>query len=1154
MSVPHRPSVYDRLRPHLDAADLVRRLGLDLRRSIGSELYCRPLCHESTSGESLQINAHTGRWNCKACQGAGYYGDLIHLAEYALTNGGKPSHGGQTETHRQAVEWLCGQFGIPFDAERATGDPGLDVVHAFAMLAHQHLLERPDVLEWIQDKWGFDRQTVEGYGLGFMPDPILASITREASQPESRGAFRASGLGWYDPAGRWRTHFAGRVTFPYLEHGRAVYLIGRATPWTPLLDNGAKPPKYHKLRVHSDERPYVSPRVTNDHLYNEPVMRSAQDAVVVAEGVADAVALSALGVPVVSPVTISFNAVDLERFTRKAREQGIARVEILFDNELSGSGNYAARRAGLKLVEQGIAARILTLPLGDPQKAAREEVVQALGQELFDELERSEPRRRKELIEENVPDPSKRAWILEHVQLSKIDAAEWSAAAGAGAPGIFNEIRRKGRDVLELEVEELANGLEGLDDPSARAAHFHPVVELAAHVEDRLMREHYAGVIASAAGRGVTKIEIAKRIAAYRRDVVRPKRKDDARAAKAKAAGADAKTSLVLLPPEIQHVQPPAPPAPSAEKDTRPAAPPPPGAKVQTEHERYAPAREAVARCVEAKVPQEELGEYVAQTITRSMGYTPFRTARELYLVRGSERIPVGISERSPTFATLLMRASGLTARKTSHAGYIAQVVYFLEHQGRKAEEVSWSFVDSDRSVWFPLGDPAGNLVRLAPGELQQVRMSEARVPAVAGQDFAPLAFVEEDGGIQRAIDAFRWTSLDESGRLILVHWLACLPILRRVGTLPIVRIEGGSSSGKTRTVDAVAWLVNGRKSSSVPTAAALVSRMATEMLTIDDNRETGDVSPAFLGTMLQATHLGAREKRTGKADTGTVIERVCGALLMNGVEPIHDGKPEVASRMLVLRCDRSHRVPDSPRDESQLRAAMLDARNGFWSEALRRCAWAMKADEIHGNGLAEQIEEVFASTRIGRLSSYLRLMVLVWIAGQPEGDRPRHLESLPPVWARAFAAVGSRSLESLLKEELAVTALRYVFAYGRQVAEKPSGLSHLPAREAFGGSFTVDDEKGDASLGPIRVSKLARLARTAAKDLNGPDSLARFLRAGQLEERLVDGQEFVEASGFRLDFSTTNAGRVRVTVYQFPEGTAPASSAGGGDTWTGPA
>ena len=247
--MPHdnRTSVYERLRPHLNALDLIDRL-------------------------NLEVNVHSGRWNCKAFQSVFLYGDLFQLVEYAIAGGRAPSRGnaqGASESHRNALVWLCDQFGVPFNRDRVTGDEGLDVVHMIAMRAHRYLLDScEEMLSWIEEKWGFDRGVVESYGIGYLPSPMLPSVLAESSRPESRRAFRSSGVGWFDSSGGFHTRFEGRVLFPYLEHGRAVYLIGRSTPSTPMIDGERPPPKYHKLSVHSEDRPYVSKSVTNDHLYN----------------------------------------------------------------------------------------------------------------------------------------------------------------------------------------------------------------------------------------------------------------------------------------------------------------------------------------------------------------------------------------------------------------------------------------------------------------------------------------------------------------------------------------------------------------------------------------------------------------------------------------------------------------------------------------------------------------------------------------------------------------------------------------------------------------------------------------------------------------------------------------------------------------------
>ncbi|RMF78440.1 MAG: hypothetical protein D6744_10115 [Planctomycetota bacterium] len=518
------------------------------------------------------------------------------------------------------------------------------------------------------------------------------------------------------------------------------------------------------------------------------------------------------------------------------------------------------------------------------------------------------------------------------------------------------------------------------------------------------------------------------------------------------------------------------------------------------------------------------------------MGFTAFKTPESLFLVRGSERIEVGLGSGNRDFATIAWRASGLTPASATHRSYLTVAIYFIAQDARAVEDVSWSFVDENKCVFFPQGDAEGRLLHITPDGVKRTRMSQAKVPAVAGVEFEPFEYVEQDGGIDQVSNAFRWTSLPPDERMVLVHWLVALPLLRRIGTIPIMRIEGGSGSGKTRTVDAVSWLVNGRDCSSVPTAAALASRLAREMLTIDDNRESTDVTPAMLGTLLQATQLGARSKRKINSDTGTVVERVAGALLMNGVEPIHNGKSELASRMLTIRCSRDYMSVDSPRSESELHNALLAARDSFWSEAARRCAAVMRMDKLHGGRFSAAIEEAFGATRIGRMSVYLRAMVFAWIAGKPESEQQDLLDAgLPPCWRAVFGKLSESAMSSLVAEELAVVAVEYAFAFARSVAEAESQYGSVAV--AVDGKYQHDLDKGDEALGEIGARQLARLAREAGKQLNAPWAVTHALRAGQLEQRILDGQEFLRAAGYEVEARRANSGRWRFTFYRHGEG-----------------
>jgi len=72
--------------------------------------------------------------------------------------------------------------------------------------------------------------------------------------------------------------------------------------------------KYKKLAVRNDRNnDHVAQCVQNDVLYNEDVLLTRPERVIITEGVTDCISLMEHGFPVVSPVTVQIREADWER-------------------------------------------------------------------------------------------------------------------------------------------------------------------------------------------------------------------------------------------------------------------------------------------------------------------------------------------------------------------------------------------------------------------------------------------------------------------------------------------------------------------------------------------------------------------------------------------------------------------------------------------------------------------------------------------------------------------------------------------------------------------------------------------------------------------------------------------------------------------------
>ena len=361
-------------------------------------LFCDCPNHRSQSHRSLHIWLDKQGWYCHAC---GVGGDILQLVEFVrcgvVTRG---QSGAMPDSHRQARDFLAERVGLPPLSKLAAANPGeteeayrltlrvREALTALADVCHQRLMANAEVLAWFRTKYGIGEETIANLKIGFADNSCEPSVARTLM--DGPGAFT---LGELTATSAFRPtaqdgivpFFDGRIVFPYWSRGRVVFMIGRKTPWTPEVD--WEKSKYKKLAVRNDrDHKHVAPCIRNDVLYNEDVLLSRPERVIITEGVTDCISLMEHGFPVVSPVTTKIRDADWERLLPKLR--GVKTVFVCQDNEISEAGMQGALKTARILADHGIATRVAVLPLGEKQRAAREKLAGLLaGSPQADDLE-----------------------------------------------------------------------------------------------------------------------------------------------------------------------------------------------------------------------------------------------------------------------------------------------------------------------------------------------------------------------------------------------------------------------------------------------------------------------------------------------------------------------------------------------------------------------------------------------------------------------------------------------------------------------------------------------------------------------------------------------------------------------------------------------
>ena len=455
---------YAELRATTDIGTVAEHLlGDRITNRTATDLHVDCPRHSSDSGRSLHVSLIGGVWHCFAC---GRGGDMIHLAEFVATGQvTKGVSGPMPQSHREARDTVAEIAGLPplgsngltpeaiaeQEGQRLEGERVRRVLGEVTDHYSQSLLADPEMLEWLEERYGFDERTVREFRIGFAGDEqglvqVLLDKGMSADDLVGSGVFLPDKSG-----GLPRPFFRNRVVFPYIQNGEVVYLIGRQTPRTE--DVGWEKAKYKKLPCFDEQkRPNVSSTIDNGVLWGEDVLRTSPERVVVAEGITDAIAASAAGFTVVSPVTVRFKPDDLERVLPALKRA----TEIVFvlDNELSEIGLTAALETAEYLREQEVEALVAELPLGEEQEKARKGFAGLLGEKALKRFSRASSNMKKEVLKEALGDDAekpKRAKDL--LGKAKIDLAEWFKAGGTAVE--FEDILDAARDPLSVRIDRL---------------------------------------------------------------------------------------------------------------------------------------------------------------------------------------------------------------------------------------------------------------------------------------------------------------------------------------------------------------------------------------------------------------------------------------------------------------------------------------------------------------------------------------------------------------------------------------------------------------------------------------------------------------------------------------------------------------------------
>ena len=197
-------------------------------------------------------------------------------------------------------------------------------------------------------------ETIKKFRIGFAPDSSIELTRLLCGNGFTREEMIATGLLRRHGNNGVISPMNGRIVYPYLRKSCPEYLIGRITELTPANLANAK----YSKQISFDGR-YRLP-MSSPALFNMDALISADHALLVTEGITDAIKATEAGIPTVALGTTAFKTSFLDEIGSLLRGKIVI---VCFDSEKSGVGSEAAAKVMHHLKSRGVDVYQVTLPM-----------------------------------------------------------------------------------------------------------------------------------------------------------------------------------------------------------------------------------------------------------------------------------------------------------------------------------------------------------------------------------------------------------------------------------------------------------------------------------------------------------------------------------------------------------------------------------------------------------------------------------------------------------------------------------------------------------------------------------------------------------------------------------------------------------------------
>lgn len=335
------------------------------------------------------------------------------------------------------------------------------------------------------------------------------------------------------------------------------------------------------------------------------------------------------------------------------------------------------------------------------------------------------------------------------------------------------------------------------------------------------------------------------------------------------------------------------------------------------------------------------------------------------------------INHGESPFTVFLMNEFGMNYMKQKIKEMIFEFKAKALKHATKLKKQTWLFCDKiDKKVYFGIGHDTPFILRITPSEISKIYNGEDDGIFVNQPDDI-MEYWDFDPGIDKlavARDLYEvfteYVPVKKEDGIMFLTAALSLPLKRFVDTIPIVKVHGRASAGKTQLAKKIANLYYGNELAiGDMTDASKFDQASVRPIIVFDNLENIKQG-ALEQFLLYSASGGTREMRNRGENSGTIKQIIDTFTILTAIHPFD--KPELLNRSLDFFASSTYH--SSKRDVTSVNDEIRERRPEFLS------LWVMILQEVLRNiskrrEKRDLINRLYPKSFKERLNGYFGLM-----------------------------------------------------------------------------------------------------------------------------------------------------------------------------------